>query len=99
MGLIAGCAGAAFYYYYGMTVPDSTTIALTAFVVLAVFNSISTRLRDRSEMGGQIADLSRDTADLGRQVSRPARPRAPALHPCNLRRARSPEPEFATSHS
>ncbi len=68
MGLIAGCAGAAFYYYYGMTSAESTTIALAAFVVLAVFNSISTRLRDRSEMGGQIADLSRGTADLGRQV-------------------------------
>lgn len=68
LGLVAGCAGAAFYYYFGMTAAQSATIALAALVALAVVHSISTRLRDRSEVGLQIADLSRGTADLGRQV-------------------------------
>ena len=68
LGLMAGCAGAAFYYYFGMTAAQSATIALAAFVALAAVHSISTRLRDRSEVGLQIADLSRGTADLGRQV-------------------------------
>ncbi len=68
LGLVAGCAGAAFYYYFGMTAAQSATIALAAFVALAVVHSMSTRLRDRSEVGLQIADLSRGTADLGRQV-------------------------------
>lgn len=68
LGLMAGCAGAAFYYYFGMTAAQSATIALAAFVALAAVHSISTRLRDRFEVGMQIADLSRGTADLGRQV-------------------------------
>ena len=36
---------------------------------MALFNTVSTRLRDRGDLGDQIADLSRGTADLARQVA------------------------------
>jgi cyclic-di-GMP phosphodiesterase TipF (flagellum assembly factor) len=36
---------------------------------LVLINSVTGRQRDRYDMGGQIADLSRATGDIGRQVS------------------------------
>ena len=36
---------------------------------MALYNAVTTRLRDRSDLGDQIADLSRGTADLSRQVA------------------------------
>lgn len=68
MGLIAGSVGAVLYLYFGMTGAESAIVALAAFTGLAVYNTISSRLRDRVDLGGQIADLSRGTADLARQV-------------------------------
>lgn len=68
MGLIAGSVGAVLYLYFGMTGAEASIVALAAFTGLAVYNTISTRVRDRSDVGGQIADLSRGTADLARQV-------------------------------
>jgi cyclic-di-GMP phosphodiesterase TipF (flagellum assembly factor) len=44
-------------------------VALTALTFLILYNAVSMRLRDRSDVGGQIADLSRGTADLARQVA------------------------------
>jgi cyclic-di-GMP phosphodiesterase TipF (flagellum assembly factor) len=68
MGLIAGSVGAVLYLYFGMTGAESAIVALAAFTGLAVYNTIATRLRDRGDVGSQIADLSRGTADLARQV-------------------------------
>jgi len=42
---------------------------LTALTFLILYNAVSTRLRDRTDVGSQIADLSRGTADLARQVA------------------------------
>jgi cyclic-di-GMP phosphodiesterase TipF (flagellum assembly factor) len=36
---------------------------------MILYNAVSMRLRDRTDVGGQIADLSRGTADLARQVA------------------------------
>ena len=36
---------------------------------LAIYNAVTSRLRDRSDVGSQIADLSRGTGDLARQVA------------------------------
>ena len=47
----------------------SAIVALTALTFLILYNAVSMRLRDRSDVGGQIADLSRGTADLARQVA------------------------------
>jgi cyclic-di-GMP phosphodiesterase TipF (flagellum assembly factor) len=44
-------------------------VALTALTFLILYNAVSMRLRDRTDVGGQIADLSRGTADLARQVA------------------------------
>ena len=48
---------------------ESAIVALTALTFLILYNAISMRLRDRTDVGGQIADLSRGTADLARQVA------------------------------
>ncbi len=43
-------------------------MALAALTFLILYNAVSMRLRDRSDVGSQISDLSRGTADLARQV-------------------------------
>src|SRR5207245_3264189 len=53
----------------GFSGTDSAIVALTALTFLILYNAVSMRLRDRSDVGGQIADLSRGTADLARQVA------------------------------
>jgi cyclic-di-GMP phosphodiesterase TipF (flagellum assembly factor) len=68
MVLIAASAGAVLYLYFAMTGAEAAIVALAVFTALAVYNSASSRLRDRGDLGSQIADLSRGTADLARQV-------------------------------
>jgi cyclic-di-GMP phosphodiesterase TipF (flagellum assembly factor) len=69
MVLIAASLGAVLYLVVKL---DGGTAALAAVAVLAsmiLYYNISNRLRDRSDLGDQIADLSRGTADLARQVA------------------------------
>jgi len=44
-------------------------MALAELTSIAPFNAVGGRLPDRSELGDQIADLSRGTTDLARQVA------------------------------
>jgi len=67
--LIAASAGAVLYLGFGVGASTSAIVALAALTGMALFNSVSNRLRDRSDLGDQIADLSRGTADLARQVA------------------------------
>jgi cyclic-di-GMP phosphodiesterase TipF (flagellum assembly factor) len=53
----------------GISGSESAIVALTALTFLILYNAVSMRLRDRSDVGTQIADLSRGTADLARQVA------------------------------
>ncbi len=69
MVLIAGSLGAVLYLAAGMTGLESTLAALTALTGMALYNTVTTRLRDRTDLGAQIADLSRGTSDLARQVA------------------------------
>jgi cyclic-di-GMP phosphodiesterase TipF (flagellum assembly factor) len=69
MVLIAASLGLMLHSLAGLTVPESAIIALTALTFLILYNAVSMRLRDRTDVGGQIADLSRGTADLARQVA------------------------------
>src|SRR5262247_2294091 len=69
MVLIAASGGAVFYLLLGFNGAESSIVALTALTCLALYNTVSARLRDRADVGGQIADLSRGTADLARQVA------------------------------
>src|SRR6478735_3107493 len=66
--LIAGSIGAVLYLGFNVDASTSAIVALTALTAMALFNSVNNRLRDRSDLGDQIADLSRRTADLARQV-------------------------------
>jgi cyclic-di-GMP phosphodiesterase, flagellum assembly factor TipF len=67
--LIAASAGAVLYLGFGVDASTSAIVALAALTGMALFNSVSNRLRDRADLGDQIADLSRGTADLARQVA------------------------------
>ncbi len=44
-------------------------VAVAVLTGLAIYNAVTSRLRDRSDVGSQIADLSRGTGDLARQVA------------------------------
>ena len=69
MVLIAVSIGALLYLAVKLDGRASAIVALAAFVVMMMFNIISGRMRDRSDLGDQIADLSRGTSDLARQVA------------------------------
>ncbi|MET0678530.1 MAG: EAL domain-containing protein [Bradyrhizobium sp.] len=69
MVLVAASLGLALHALAGFNGTESAIVALTALTFLILYNAVSMRLRDRSDVGGQIADLSRGTADLARQVA------------------------------
>lgn len=69
MVLVAASLGLILYSVLGISGSESAIVALTALTFLILYNAVSMRLRDRSDVGGQIADLSRGTADLARQVA------------------------------
>jgi cyclic-di-GMP phosphodiesterase TipF (flagellum assembly factor) len=69
MVLVAASLGLILYSAAGLSGSESAIVALTALTFLILYNAVSMRLRDRTDVGGQIADLSRGTADLARQVA------------------------------
>ena len=71
--LIAASIGAVLYLGFNVDASTSAIVALAALTGMALINSVSNRLRDRADLGDQIADLSRGTADLARQVAEIAR--------------------------
>jgi cyclic-di-GMP phosphodiesterase, flagellum assembly factor TipF len=69
MVLIAVCTGATLYLLAGLNAFESMIVAVAVLTGLAIYNAVTSRLRDRSDVGSQIADLSRGTGDLARQVA------------------------------
>jgi cyclic-di-GMP phosphodiesterase TipF (flagellum assembly factor) len=69
MVLVAASLGLVLHSVAGFNGSESAIVALTALTFLILYNAASMRVRDRSDVGGQIADLSRGTADLARQVA------------------------------
>ncbi|MEH2475367.1 cyclic-di-GMP phosphodiesterase TipF (flagellum assembly factor) [Nitrobacteraceae bacterium AZCC 2161] len=69
MVLVAASLGMVLYAMAGISGSESAIVALTALTFMILYNAVSMRLRDRSDSGSQIADLSRGTADLARQVA------------------------------
>jgi cyclic-di-GMP phosphodiesterase, flagellum assembly factor TipF len=69
MVLVAASLGLIVYSVAGISLTDSAVVALTALTFLILYNAVSMRLRDRTDVGDQIADLSRGTADLARQIA------------------------------
>src|SRR5437763_16796873 len=68
MVLIAASLGAVLYFSFAFSRLEAAVVAVAALTGLALFNAATTRIRDRNDVGDQIADLSRGTADLARQV-------------------------------
>ena len=69
MVLVSASLGLVLYSVAGINGSESAIVALTALTFLILYNAVSMRLRDRTDVGTQIADLSRGTADLARQVA------------------------------
>jgi cyclic-di-GMP phosphodiesterase TipF (flagellum assembly factor) len=69
MVLVAASLGLILYSVAGISGSESAIVALTVLTFLILYNAVSMRLRDRTDVGSQIADLSRGTADLARQVA------------------------------
>jgi cyclic-di-GMP phosphodiesterase, flagellum assembly factor TipF len=69
MVLIAASLGAALFLKFNVSPVMAALGALGALMLMAFYNTVSNRLRDRRLVGDQIADLSRGTADLARQVA------------------------------
>jgi len=69
MVLIAACTGSALYLLAGLNGFESMIVAVAVLTGLAIYNAVTSRLRDRTDVGSQIADLSRGTGDLARQVA------------------------------
>src|ERR1700761_2536354 len=69
MVLVAASLGLVLHSVAGISGSESAIVALTALTFLILYNAVSMRLRDRSDVGSQIADLSRGTADLARQIA------------------------------
>jgi cyclic-di-GMP phosphodiesterase TipF (flagellum assembly factor) len=67
--IIAASLGAVAYLLLGLSIAESAIVALAVLTALTLYNMVSGRVRDRSDVGDQIADLSRGTADLARQVA------------------------------
>jgi cyclic-di-GMP phosphodiesterase TipF (flagellum assembly factor) len=73
MVLIATSVGAVLFLGFKLDPRTSAIVALAVLIGLALYNTITTRLQDRTLLGDQIADLSRGTADLSRQMAEMSR--------------------------
>ena len=69
MLLIAASVGIVTYLSFGFSGVEAAVIAIAVMTAAVMVNSVTTRQRDRYDVGAQIADLSRGTADMARQVS------------------------------
>src|SRR4051794_6483517 len=69
MVLVAASLGLILFSVAGISGQNSAMVALTVLTFLILYNAVSMRLRDRTDVGSQIADLSRGTAALARQVA------------------------------
>jgi cyclic-di-GMP phosphodiesterase TipF (flagellum assembly factor) len=69
MVVIAASVSAALYLLVGLHATESMIVGIAVLTGLAIYNAATTRMRDRADLGAQIADLSRGTADLARQVA------------------------------
>src|SRR5204863_3542019 len=64
MVLIAASAGAVSFLSLGFTGMEASVVAIAMLTGLVMANSVTGRQRDRFDVGSQIADLSRGTADI-----------------------------------
>ena len=93
--LIAVSFGAIGYLVFRLSGAEFAVIALAIMTALALYNTVSARLRDRSDVGAQISDLSRGTSDLARQVGEIGRRLSAIELQDGGRRSRAPDDALA----
>jgi cyclic-di-GMP phosphodiesterase, flagellum assembly factor TipF len=69
MVLVSASLGLVLYSLTGLRATEAAIVALAALTFLILYNAVSMRMRDRSDVDGQISDLSHGIADLARQVT------------------------------
>ena len=69
MVLIAVVLGAVLYLAFDLDSVVCAFVAVAALSVMVLYASVSNRLGDRQEIDDRIADLSRGTGDIARQVA------------------------------
>ncbi len=69
MTLIAASLGAVLFLRLGLSAVDSALTALGVLTVLALYNAVAGRKRDRAEVNDQVSSLARGSGDLARQVA------------------------------
>ena len=69
MTLIAASLGAVLFLRFGLSAVDSALTALGVLTVLALYNAVAGRKRDRAEVNDQVSSLARGSGDLARQVA------------------------------
>lgn len=89
--LIAASLGVVLHLVVGLSVAEAAIAALAVLTVLTLYNSRASRSRDRTDFGGQIADLSRASADIARQVGELGR-RVAALESGSAKAKLAPDP-------
>jgi cyclic-di-GMP phosphodiesterase TipF (flagellum assembly factor) len=68
MVLIAASVGAVLYIGFRLDARSAAIVAVAVLIVMILYGTVKSRLRDRVALADQIADLSRGTADLAHQV-------------------------------
>jgi cyclic-di-GMP phosphodiesterase TipF (flagellum assembly factor) len=73
MMLIAASLGVVLFLRFGFSAVDSALIALGVLCVLAIYNAVAGRKRDRAEVSDQVSSIARGSGDLARQLAEFAR--------------------------
>lgn len=95
IAIIAASIGAAAYLSFDLSGVEAGAVALTALSVLSAYHAFAGRARDRADLSHQLAELSRGTTGLARQVGDLGRrvfalEAAVAQNPDKLRAATAP---------
>jgi cyclic-di-GMP phosphodiesterase, flagellum assembly factor TipF len=69
MMLIAASLGVVLFLRFGFSAVDSALIALAVLSVLAIYNAVVGRKRDRAEVSDQVSIIARGSGDLARQIA------------------------------
>jgi cyclic-di-GMP phosphodiesterase, flagellum assembly factor TipF len=69
MVLIAASLGAVLFLRFGFSAADSALAVLGLLTVLALYNAVAGRRRDRAVVSDQVASLARGSGDLARQMA------------------------------
>jgi cyclic-di-GMP phosphodiesterase TipF (flagellum assembly factor) len=69
MVLIAASLGAVLFLRFGLSLTNSALVAVGVLTVLAVYNVIAGRKKDRAEVSNQVSNIARGSGDLARQLA------------------------------